>query len=84
METIETVPTVMAVLTLSQLEPRKCAQLCANLSGDTDTIGAIATGISGAVQFTFQSNEIALLKKVNHIYFDSYAEQLCQFVTDIT
>lgn len=84
METIETVPTVMAVLTLSQLEPRKCAQLCANLSGDTDTIGAIATGISGAVQFTFQSNEIALLKKVNHIDFDSYAEQLCQFVTDIT
>ena len=31
-------------------EPMRCAKFCANLGGDTDTIGAMATAICGAAQ----------------------------------
>jgi ADP-ribosylglycohydrolase len=35
---------------LAQTDPTRCAVLCANLGGDTDTIGAMATAICGALK----------------------------------
>lgn len=80
METIETVPTVLALITLSQFDPIKCARLSANLSGDTDTIGAIATAICGAVNFNFTQEDITLLEQVNNVDFESYADKLVKFM----
>ena len=43
----ESVPSAISIAYYSQ-DPNKCALLCANLAGDTDTIGAMATAICGA------------------------------------
>lgn len=80
METVETIPAVMALLELSHLEPHLCAELAANLNGDTDTIGAIATGICGAANNTFKKEEIEFLESKNDIHFQEYANQLFQYL----
>lgn len=43
----ESVPTALAIAYYAK-DPVKCSMLCANLGGDTDTIGAMATAICGA------------------------------------
>lgn len=48
-EIIESVPAAIAMVELAQTDPNRCAILCANLGGDTDTIGAMATTICGAI-----------------------------------
>lgn len=48
--TIESVPAAIAMVDLAQGCPNQCAVLCANLGGDTDTIGAMATAICGALK----------------------------------
>lgn len=45
----ETVPAAAGLLVRSGGDPVRCATLAANLGGDTDTIGAIATAMAGAV-----------------------------------
>ncbi|MCX4473008.1 ADP-ribosyl-[dinitrogen reductase] glycohydrolase [Micromonospora sp. MW-13] len=47
--TAESVPAAIGLLVRSGADPLRCAVLAANLGGDTDTIGAIATGMAGAV-----------------------------------
>jgi ADP-ribosylglycohydrolase len=47
--TIESVPCAIAMVELAGTDPNRCAILCANLGGDTDTIGAMATAICGAL-----------------------------------
>lgn len=47
--TIESVPAAIAMVEIAQTDPNQCAVLCANLGGDTDTIGAMATAICGAL-----------------------------------
>lgn len=80
METIETVPTVLAVVTLSNGIPSLAAKISANLSGDSDTIGAISTAICGSMNPVYDEKDVQLLEKVNHIDFDQYAEKLSPFV----
>ncbi|BAN97581.1 ADP-ribosylation/Crystallin J1 [Plautia stali symbiont] len=46
---IESVPAVIAMVELAATDPNRCAILCANLGGDTDTIGAMAVAIYGAL-----------------------------------
>lgn len=48
-EIIQSVPAAIAMVELAHTEPNRCAILCANLGGDTDTIGAMATAICGAI-----------------------------------
>nr|WP_208613099.1 ADP-ribosylglycohydrolase family protein [Pantoea wallisii] len=48
--TIESVPAAIAMVELAATDPNRCAILCANLGGDTDTIGAMAVAICGALQ----------------------------------
>ncbi len=47
--TIESVPAAIAMVELANTDPNRCAILCANLGGDTDTIGAMAVAICGAL-----------------------------------
>ena len=74
---IESVPAAISVAYYAQ-NPNKCCLLCANMGGDTDTIGAMATAICGA--FTgadvIKKEYIALLQKQNDVDFDSYIDIL--------
>ncbi|MCM0599410.1 ADP-ribosylglycohydrolase family protein [Periweissella fabalis] len=45
--TSESVPTALIIAYYTR-DVKKCAQMCANLGGDTTTIGALATAICGA------------------------------------
>jgi len=43
----ESIPAALAIAYYAR-DVKKCALMCANLGGDTDTIGAMATAICGA------------------------------------
>ncbi|MCG6267450.1 ADP-ribosylglycohydrolase family protein [Vibrio furnissii] len=75
--TIESVPAAIAMVELADTDPNRCAVLCANLGGDTDTIGAMATAICGALNGINAIN--AKLKQQldnkNQLDFDEYARK---------
>ncbi|MGL5693653.1 MAG: ADP-ribosylglycohydrolase family protein [Peptostreptococcaceae bacterium] len=73
--TSESVPAALSIAYYAK-DPNKCSLLCANLGGDTDTIGAMACAICGAftglkgikeeyVQVLDANNEISLKKYVD-------------------
>ncbi|ANG93460.1 ADP-ribosylglycohydrolase family protein [Lelliottia amnigena] len=79
--TLESVPAAIAMVELAGTDPNRCAILCANLGGDTDTIGAMATAICGALQGV-QAIDSALkaeLDKVNQLDFGYYCEHLLHY-----
>ncbi|GKW31965.1 hypothetical protein PEC730217_07450 [Pectobacterium carotovorum subsp. carotovorum] len=79
--TIESVATAIAMVELAQTDPNRCAILCANLGGDTDTIGAMATAICGALHGV-TAIDAALkqeLDDINHLDFTRYASLLQQY-----
>lgn len=59
---------------------KKCALLCANLGGDTDTIGAMATAICGAAQGMekIPQEYVALIQKANQVDFEHYADAIIE------
>lgn len=67
--TTEAVPTALAVALRAKGDPVRAAILCANLGGDTDTIGAMATGISGAIAgvSAIPADLIATLESANDL-----------------
>ncbi|EJS92469.1 ADP-ribosylglycohydrolase family protein [Pectobacterium wasabiae] len=79
--TIESVATAIAMVELAQTDPNRCAILCANLGGDTDTIGAMATAICGALHGVTVID--AALKQelddINQLDFHRYASLLLQY-----
>lgn len=79
--TLESVACAVAMVELAETCPNRCAVLCANLGGDTDTIGAMATAICGALH-GIGGIDPALkqeLDTINQLNFDRYAQALCQF-----
>lgn len=76
--TIESVPCAIAMVELAQTDPNRCAILCANLGGDTDTIGAMATAICGALHGVSAINPALKheLDVVNQLDFIRYASGL--------
>lgn len=76
--TIESVACAIAMVELAQTDPNRCAILCANLGGDTDTIGAMATAICGALQGVSAINPQwkQELDAVNQLDFSRYATAL--------
>ncbi|MEG0802944.1 MAG: ADP-ribosylglycohydrolase family protein [Citrobacter sp.] len=76
--TIESVPCAIAMVELAQTDPNRCAILCANLGGDTDTIGAMATAICGALHGVSAINPVLKheLDTVNQLDFIRYASGL--------
>ncbi|UVO09448.1 ADP-ribosylglycohydrolase family protein [Pectobacterium polonicum] len=79
--TIESVATAIAMVELAQTDPNRCAILCANLGGDTDTIGAMATAICGALHGG-TAIDAALkqeLDDINQLDFTRYASLLLQY-----
>ncbi|STL74013.1 putative ADP-ribosylglycohydrolase [Escherichia coli] len=78
--TIESVPCAIALVELAQTDPNRCAVLCANLGGDTDTIGAMATAICGALHGVNAIDPAlkAELDAVNQLDFNRYATALAK------
>ncbi|KZK79010.1 ADP-ribosylglycohydrolase [Pseudovibrio sp. W64] len=78
--TIESVPAALAMVELAKTDPNTCALLCANLGGDTDTIGAMATAICGALQGVdaINPNYLETISRCNEVKLDSYVPQLQQ------
>ncbi|QIU89627.1 ADP-ribosylglycohydrolase family protein [Yokenella regensburgei] len=76
--TIESVPCAIAMVELAQTDPNRCAILCANLGGDTDTIGAMATAICGALHGidAIDPTLKAELDTVNQLDFTRYGREL--------
>lgn len=78
MDIIETVPTALAIVDIVKQDPITAAYYCANLGGDTDTIGAIATAICGAIKGikSFPPSMISTINAANNIDFEPLAVQL--------
>ena len=78
---IESVPAAIAMADLAKLDPNDCARLCANLGGDTDTIGAMATAICGAYNGieSIDSKSVRSLEKANHVDFSAYSKKFTDF-----
>lgn len=74
--TIDSVP-IAIILAYYAFDVKDCARLCANLGGDTDTIGAMATAICGAkgkskickdyIQVIDEANQVDFLYYANHL-----------------
>lgn len=75
--TADSVPCAIAIAYYS-FDVRKCALLCANLGGDTDTIGAMASAICGGVRGIegISEKDVQLIKEVNQVDFTVYAEEI--------
>ncbi len=74
--TIESVPAAIAMVELAETDPNRCAILCANLGGDTDTIGAMATAICGALHGidAIDKQLKKQLDDVNQLDFTQYSQ----------
>ncbi|MGR5063183.1 ADP-ribosylglycohydrolase family protein [Photobacterium sp. DNB22_13_2] len=81
MDIIESIPSAIALVELADTQPMRCAELAANLGGDTDTIGAMATAICGALNGieAFSPQHLTLINRANHIDFAPYAKALTTF-----
>ena len=79
--TIESVPAAIAVVELANTDPNRCAILCANLGGDTDTIGAMAVAICGALHGIdgIDSQLKAELDAANALDFTRYSNAFMRF-----
>lgn len=75
--TADSVPCAIAIAYYS-FEVRRCALLCANLGGDTDTIGAMAAAICGGVSgySGIRKEDAEQIRTANQIDFTGYAEEL--------
>ncbi|WP_028115230.1 ADP-ribosylglycohydrolase family protein [Ferrimonas senticii] len=73
--TIESVAAAIAMVELAETCPNRCAILCANLGGDTDTIGAMAVAICGALngEQAIDRDLKAQMDAANQLDFDGYA-----------
>ena len=77
--TVDSVPCAIAIAYYS-FDVRRCALLCANLGGDTDTIGAMATAICGGVRGIegIAEEDIVLIREANQVDFAPYAKKLAE------
>lgn len=73
----ESVPAALLIASYAE-DPNRAALLAANLGGDTDTIGAMASAICGAAHgvSAIKSSYIQKLKSANNIDFESYISKL--------
>lgn len=75
--THESVPAALAIAYYAR-EPKRCALLCANLGGDTDTIGAMATAICGAKSGIqgIPTEWVTMVEEQNPLSIQSYTDQI--------
>lgn len=74
----ETVPSAIAIALRSQGDVLRCARLCANIGGDTDTLGAISCAIVGAHTGagSIPASVAEKIQEVNYYDFQALAKKL--------
>lgn len=75
--TAESVPAALAIAYYAK-EPHRCSRMCANLGGDTDTIGAMATAICGAKTGVdaIDGQWLKIIDESNAVDFHYYADRI--------
>lgn len=78
----ESIPAAAVMFYMAKGNPQKCARYAANIGGDTDTMGAMACGICGAIhgEEIFPREEIEMLEKVNGIDFELLAWKIIKLI----
>lgn len=73
----ESVPAAISIAYYA-FDVKKCALMCANLGGDTDTIGAMATAICGGIKGVndIEKEYLNIINQANDIDFVPYAKEL--------
>lgn len=76
--TADSVPCAIAIAYYCNFDIKQCALMCANLGGDTDTIGAMATAICGGAKGIegFEKEDIELINQANSVDFTPYAQAI--------
>lgn len=76
--TVDSVPCAIVIAYYASFEVHRCALLCANLGGDTDTIGAMAVAVCGGASGIqgIPAEDIELIQKANQIDMEPYAEAI--------
>lgn len=74
----ESIPAAAILFYMAKGNPLVCARYTANIGGDTDTMGAMACGICGAIygEEIFPQEEVQMLEEVNGINFELLADRL--------
>lgn len=77
--TADSVPCAIAIAYYA-FDVRRCALMCANLGGDTDTIGAMACAICGGIKGMsgIDEDDIRLINEANNIDFMPYAVAMAE------
>lgn len=78
-ETIETIPAVLAIVQIANGNPTKAARIGAGIGADTDTIASIAASICGGMNQTFVEEDILLLERVNSIDFEGLTDKILPY-----
>lgn len=80
-ETTESVPAALGLVARAEGDPVAAALLSANLGGDTDTVGAMAGGMCGAIAGygAIPPQMAAQLVEVNGLDLDPLAAQLVEY-----
>jgi ADP-ribosylglycohydrolase len=78
MSITESVPTALGLMLLANGDPMRAVRYAANIGGDTDTIGAIAGAICGALQGieAVDRNLLAEVERVNGLNLSAIAAGL--------
>lgn len=67
-EITQSIPAMLAIFLYTFGDPQQSASLAASLGGDTDTMGAIATSLNGAMNpQRINQAEISLIERINQI-----------------
>lgn len=79
--TSESVPAAFGLFVRAAGDPLRASLLAANLGGDTDTIGAMATGLCGAFSgvSAIPAQYLATLREVNELDVESVAAKLEEY-----
>ena len=78
----DSIPTAIALGAHTGGDPMRCAVLCANIGGDTDTMGAIACGICGALSGmdAMDAAVLAQIRQASGIDWTPYADGLLRIM----
>jgi ADP-ribosylglycohydrolase len=74
----ESVPTALGLVALARGDPMRAVRFAANLGGDTDTIGAMAGAVCGALQGIDAVDQglLAVVEQTNHLDLEGVARGL--------